>query len=1206
MKKRFLLLFAGMMLLVGSIWARPVDAAKARAVAETWMRAKGMAKVSSLVDVTAQTPFTEFYVFAAPDGGFILVSGDDCVIPVLGYSTHNRFEAKEIPAHVLSWLRSYEKEIRYWKKQESRAAAQNLHSLGSAEQWGMLERGAMPLTTLSSSVAPLMTTTWNQSPLYNRFCPTNGGDDDRAVTGCVATATAQVMKYHNYPAQGYGSFTYNSYRVINDVEYAYNNLTANFGATTYQWNNMPNALTSASSDAEINAVATLMYHIGVADSMRYSPHASGAQNYNTIGLLQPTTQTSLMKYFKYRPDMAAVSRDDYEHETFTSILRAELDQSRPILFSGSDEEGGHSFVLDGYNTDGYFHVNWGWAGWYDDYYVIGGLEPAGGGIGANMGSYNLNDVALVGIRPNTNWSTTGTTVVTATSSLASATVLGGGTYNFGSTVTLAAEAPEGYRFERWSDNDHFNPRQIYANGGSYSFNATFSALGGDTLSFCGNKGMISAYRFSYPFWGVKLPSSVMDASKHLNAVQFYVGVAGTYTLRIYTGADHSTLAATTVVSFSEEDVPAWHTINLPQPVAATQDIWIMVSNPDDTYWHSFTYCSGRPEALVIGTDEDNFYELGALDSWSWSAMIKGIFTDNSTPDLPLDTNTCVIISFPYSENFDGDNIYCWSLYDLDEDADYDNGYNRWFKFNGAGYDGTKGMGIVNLNENTNGDYIMGPLITTPGTYTASWKAHAYFGTQGPLYYYKMAYGLSENTETVSALDSVTSTDWVTQSFVFTVNEGDTVRFAIDYVTYAGDYFFIDDFSIVQGGSVPQPTYYTITANSNNSDWGTVTGGGSYQSGTTATLTATANTGYHFVSWQDGNQQNPRTITVTGNATYTATFAEDVVCLAVNSYPYNESFDESLGCWTAVDGNNDNNTWQLNTGMQNSDGSSVLPHSGNGMAASFSWNGDAFNVNEYLVSPQFVLPSGQTITLSWWYKVNGGYPEDKLAVRVSTTGNAVANFTATLVDITPTEANGTWTQYTLDLSSYAGQSIYLAFHHHDSYDMNYILLDDVQITAAAQQPPTQYTLTVVSANTNMGTATGSGTYDEGSQVEIRAISNPGYHFVSWSDNNTDSVRTVTVNSNATYIATFEQNNVGIDDRNLSDILLYPNPASSSVTLSGIDVEATVTLLDLNGREGASWRVTDGAITLDVSELVRGTYFLRIVTDSTTVVRKLIIK
>ena len=411
-------------------------------------------------------------------------------------------------------------------------------------------------------------------------------------------------------------------------------------------------------------------------------------------------------------------------------------------------------------------------------------------------------------------------------------------------------------------------------------------------------------------------------------------------------------------------------------------------------------------------------------------------------------------------------------------------------------------------------------------------------------------------------------------------------------------------AITSTSYTPPVTQYTVTVTSNNDAWGMVSGGGTYNEGYTITLSATANNGYHFVQWQDGNTDNPRTITVTANATYTATFASDAGCPPVSTFPYSESFDASLGCWTAVDGNNDGNTWMLSSGI-NGSSSTVTPHSGTGMAASFSWNGSALNANEYLVSPQFVLPAGQTVTLSWWFRVNGSFPEDKLAVKVSTTGNAVSNFNTTLFDITPTSAHGDWTQQSIDLSAYAGQSIYLAFHHHDSYDANYLLVDDIQIIATSGPAPTQYIITVTSNNNTWGTVSGGGTYTSGQTATLTATPATGYHFVQWQDGNTANPRTITVIGNATYTATFEAN-VSIDNVSGLSVVLYPNPANGYVTLSALPAAARITIIDAAGRLCGSWPSQGEQTTLDISHLSAGQYYLRITGEGLNTVKKLVVE
>ncbi len=860
MKKRLLLLLAGVLLLAGSAFARPVDANKARTVAETYLRAMGMKNTAGLVDVTAQTPFTEFYVFAAPEGGFIFVSGDDCVQPVLGYSVENRFNMKNMPQHVLSFLKGYEKEIKWYKSQQANAgeatgALRQGNGVQPSEWRGLLDDVA-PQPPLTTSVSPLLTTTWNQRPLYNNLCPsdTNG----QAVTGCVATATAQVMKYHNHPAQGYDSHTYTSSRTINGTTFTYPNLTVNFGTTTYQWSQMPDDLTSTSTTAQINAVATLMYHIGVADEMRYSPYASGANNSygGSINSNRASSQESLARYFKYCPDMAAVDRETYSHDHYVSILRGELDQQRPILYSGSDSTGGHSFVIDGYNNSGFFHVNWGWGSYCDGYYTIGGLEPEGGGTGANMGSYNEDNVALIGIRPNTTWSPTSTTSIAAymqnqAPTGASAMVYDRTTgsldsvFSYGDTAVLKVTLPEGYCFTGWNDGGSFNPREILATGGNYNFTATCEPIGlGDTVGYCrGSIHSLSSYS-----GGVKLPASALDTTKQMTSVMFYPYTSGTYTITVYSGASHSIMAATVTYTVSSSATSVWHTVPLSTPVPATDDIWIIIENSaPDSYPVSLTTYCGVPSSFIL-VYNGIFYEYGNL--WECSAMIKGIFGSGSAV-----VEDCEITAFPYTENFDDTSSYsCLRLQDANGDG------VTWSLINGYGVGNSVAAYIRYAVEAD--DYLILPAIVTSGNYSFSWKAKAFQSN------YPESYEVYIGNNMIFS-ETLSDTNYVTRTVSFTVAAGDTVNPKFRYISDDMYYFFLDDITISQGVS-----QHTITATANNSAWGTVTGGGVYNAGSTATLTAVANSGYHFVSWQDGDTNTPRIITVTGDSTFTAIFAAD--------------------------------------------------------------------------------------------------------------------------------------------------------------------------------------------------------------------------------------------------------------------------------------------------------------------------------------------
>ena len=262
MKKTPLLIFCAL-LLCGSLHAKPVDANSARQVAQAFLSRVEGGKSFTLNDITSQTPYREFYVFTLGETGFVLVSGDDCAVPILGYSTTNRFETKDMPENVSAWLEDYELEIRSLKQ-----------ALGPdnepAPGWDIVvDPNSIPLT--DEAVNPLLTTTWNQTGFYNKRCPTIGSS--RAPTGCVATAAAQLMRFWEHPTNGYGSHSY--------THSSADTLSANFD-TVYNWSLMPTALGSSSTTAQDNEVAKLMYHIGVAVEMEYGADGSGAITINGV------------------------------------------------------------------------------------------------------------------------------------------------------------------------------------------------------------------------------------------------------------------------------------------------------------------------------------------------------------------------------------------------------------------------------------------------------------------------------------------------------------------------------------------------------------------------------------------------------------------------------------------------------------------------------------------------------------------------------------------------------------------------------------------------------------------------------------------------------------------------------------------------------------------------------------------------------------
>ena len=1093
MKKTLLALVFVLVCLTSA--ARPVDPdVAARVAANFWNahRDAGVAVLAGSMQMQ-KLPFDGMYLFTAGETGFVIVAADDRVCPILGYSFTSPV-SEPLNPEVKYWLEGYQQQIDGLRSSSVEARHSDWETYGRATQ------GApVPLTTVS----PLLSTTWDQAPYYNDLCPYDANESSyynyHVVTGCVATATAQIMKYHAHPSTGYGSHSYS--------HATYGLQSANFGSTTYSWSNMPNALTSSSSSTQKTAVATLMYHIGVADEMDYDLSAnggSGAQNYNYDGTISASSQTSLMKYFKYRPDMAVLWSDDYSESQYVSMLQDELDQSRPILYSGRNVSGGHSFVCDGYNNADQFHFNWGWGGSYDGYFTIGSLNPGVGGIGGNSsGTYNMRNSALVGIRPNTSWSTSGSTTVTA-STVTGGSVSGTGSYSFGDTVSLVATASAGYRFDGWSDGSKFNPREFIANGGSYNFTPVFTSITADTVTYCTGDHYFYSYGSTYfsKYWGIKIPAASLPSGDSLHAVQIYISAAGTYTMTVYTGASQSNTAATSTVSFTSNDEGQWQTINLNTPVYTTEDLWIVFNCSNADYPVAVTYYSGAANSFLYGNSLSGMTDHGSY--WQCTPMIKAVFGGGNSGSAPI--NDCFITTFPYVENFDDTSTYsCLWLIDGNGDG------ASWGIIDSFGTDYSRAayiMYAVNAD-----DWLLLPSIIDAGDYSISWKARAYQSN------YPESYQVYAGDSMIFS-ETISTTSLVTRTASFSVAAGDTVKPKFRYISNDQYAFFLDDITISQT-SGPSPTQYTLTVTSNNTAWGTVAGGGTYNSGATATLTATAYSGYHFVQWQDGNTGNPRTVTVTADATYTATFAANTTAdtCTVSVFPYSEDFEGDIDCWTVTDGNNDNSTWRLLSGI-GSGSTAVTPHGGSSMIGSFSWNSTAMNADEYLISPALELPTG-SVSLTFWFRVNGGYPDDYLAVKLSTTGTSTTAFTTTLIDITPTSANGSWTQQTVDLSAYAGQTVYIAFHHHDSYDNNYIVLDDIAIGQSSGPSPTQYTLTVVSNNDAWGTVEGGGTYNSGATATLTATAYSGYHFVQWQDGNTDNPRTVTVTGNATYVATFAE-------------------------------------------------------------------------------------
>lgn len=329
--------------------------------------------VSSAVSPSA----TCYYVFAnGEDKGFTIVSGDDRMPEVVGYSAQGTYDPDHLPANYVGFMKAYQETVEALLKGDAQVSG----GLAEARQWRAERAG-------TAAVAPLLGgIKWNQGASYNNMCPLYDGTN-RSVTGCVATAMAQVMMYYQYPKE-----LKTTIKAYNTQTYGIQIPEISSGAT-YDWDNMlPDYSKSDYNSAQADAVAKLMYHCGAAVKMDYGP-SSGAN----------VTPTILATYFGYDADlMQDLTRTVFTLQQWMTLIDNELKAKRPILYSGQASDGGHEFVCDGSDGNGLYHINWGWGGYQDGYFDLTILQPTKGGAGSGsaVDGYNRDCSMIIGIAPD--------------------------------------------------------------------------------------------------------------------------------------------------------------------------------------------------------------------------------------------------------------------------------------------------------------------------------------------------------------------------------------------------------------------------------------------------------------------------------------------------------------------------------------------------------------------------------------------------------------------------------------------------------------------------------------------------------------------------------------------------------------------------------------------------------------------------------------
>lgn len=359
-----------------SAFSKEIPLEKARQIAGSFFDSNSSTRSFQSVDLQmiwdggsiqtrGQAVAPAFYVFDNATGpGFVIVSGDDCARPILGYSFDNEFIVENMPPNVKAWMEGLIKAV---------AIARD----------NPVNFAAFSSTTVGNVVQKHETAKWNQNAPYNDLCPYDEGL--RAYTGCVATALSIVMRYHEWPESGTGTIpayvTSSKGIYIPEIELGHE----------YEWDNMPlEYLQHGFTDEQARQVARLMADCGAMLQMDYTSESSAAVSEKIPEILH--------KYMDYDASIGVYLRAYYTDDEWHSMMQEEIADNGPVIYSGHNEYSGHAFVLDGYTDERYYSLNWGWGGRCDGYYTLDALKPSDQGIGGGYDDYNSLQTAILNVK----------------------------------------------------------------------------------------------------------------------------------------------------------------------------------------------------------------------------------------------------------------------------------------------------------------------------------------------------------------------------------------------------------------------------------------------------------------------------------------------------------------------------------------------------------------------------------------------------------------------------------------------------------------------------------------------------------------------------------------------------------------------------------------------------------------------------------------
>lgn len=847
--------------------ANPVDVKQAQEIGYQFLNANRKTNVRAVETLRlvqtycCETGEAAFYVFNT-DMGFVIVSADDCVTPILGYSNEGQFDPENVPIQMQDYLEGFREKIGYGITH--RLVADD----GTKAKWERVQAtGRLKACRNDREVVPLLKEKWNQDCYYNKFCPEDTlGVCGHAYTGCVATAMAQIMHYWRYPERGQGSHSYTPY-----THPEYGVQFVDFSATTYDWENMPNKLSSNSSEKEVDAVATLMYHCGVSVFMMYGPDISAAFSPDVLG--------SLPMYFNYSDELYGKNKVEGD-TTWLAEVKGCLDQLHPIYYSGLGTDGGHAYVCDGYDQDDLLHVNFGWGGGGNGYYA---LDDMGGYNGSNYAIFNIHPI----FDPNRLFQ------IDMTQNLSDAgAVEGGGVYHHGDCCVLKAHAFEGYRFLAWMENN-----KVLSTDSVYTFLALDdheimacfeSSWSAQVKVDCIQDSITSVQSVEISWANDSLGEGSTSASWPLLDIldsQFARLSAGVATDGRYI---YSTGCSSTDSTFYKYDISGrlLEAFNV-KGCGKIYDLAYDGRYFYGSYDYRSLYCVDLENKTLVGVIPIAFYPF----SCSYDPDYDGFWVNKFGYLLLFDREGQLLKEGPFM----GEGVESLSYYRDSRGAPHL--FLSYWRSGVGGQVSVNGVYDYDINADVIGDELLCDFSNTPDAYgvrgcfvgeymgKAAFFGKTYYNTviyELPLdvaevRYYKVYRAKGTPNDKQALLDPELLADRH-YGASYTDHAWDTLPSG--YYSYGVSLLRGNEESEISWSEpIERKRYFAINASANIEEGGTVSGQGVYEEGSVCTLEAMPNSNYGFVEWLRNDSvvstDSIYCFTVTDNADYVAVFERNV-------------------------------------------------------------------------------------------------------------------------------------------------------------------------------------------------------------------------------------------------------------------------------------------------------------------------------------------